>query len=159
MKEKNMNARRYSTFALLFTAAFAITGSIAFSQMGPGMGMGRGRSSRMYNPATEVTLKGTVEAVKTISGRRAWSGTHLTLQTESGSFDVHLGPSAYLKEKHFEFTKGDQIEVTGSKVKFQNQEIIIAREVKMEGKTLTLRNAQGVPEWAGKGRMRMNNPQ
>jgi DNA/RNA endonuclease YhcR with UshA esterase domain len=152
-----MSARHFSRLALLFTAIVATTGSIAFSQMGSGMGMGRGRANRMYNPATEVTLKGVVEEVKTISGPRGWGGTHLTLKTESGTFDVYLGPSTYLKEKGFKFAKGEQLEVTGSKVKYQNLEAIIAREVKMGGKTLTLRNAQGVPEWAGRRRMMMNS--
>ncbi len=117
--------------------------------------MGPGRGNRIYNPATETTIKGTVEDVKTFSGRCGWAGTHVTLKADSGTFDVHLGPSAYLQKENFKFAKGDQIEVTGSKVNFQGQEAIIAREVKLGGKVLTLRNAQGFPVWAG-GRQRMS---
>ena len=144
---------------LLQAAAFAaLTFSmapLAFSQMGGGMGMGPRRANRIYNPATETTVKGTVEEVKTFSGRGAWNGTHLTLKTKSGAFDVHLGPSAYIAKEGFKFAKGDQIEVTGSKVKYQGHDAIIAREVKMGGKTLTLRDAQGFPAWAGGRRMMM----
>jgi len=151
-----MNIQCLRRLIILTVAVSACTASLAFSQMRGGMGMDPGRANRMYNPATEVTLKGVVEEVKTISGPWGWGGTHLTLKTESGTFDVHLGPSTYLKEKGFKFVKGKQLEVTGSKVKYQNQEATIAREVKMGGKTLTLRNAQGVPEWAGRRRMMMN---
>lgn len=140
-----MKARRLATVALVFASVIVCTAPVAFAQTG----MGRRRASRLYNPATVTTIKGTVGEVNTTSGRRGWNGIHLLLKAESGTYDVHLGPSAYLKEKNFKFSKGDQIEVTGSKVKFQNQEAIIAREVKMGGKALILRNAQGIPEWAG----------
>jgi hypothetical protein len=45
------------------------------------------------------------------------------------------------------FAKGDQVEVIGSKVKGTDTEVVIAREVKKDGKVLTLRNAQGIPAW------------
>lgn len=118
---------------------------LAYAQRGPGAGP----RARLYNPANETTVKGVVMEVKTITGRRGWNGTHLTLKAEGKSVDVHLGPAAFLKEKGFSFTKGDQIEVTGAKTQNGNSEAIIAREVKKDGKTLVLRNAQGVPEWAG----------
>lgn len=116
----------------------------AYAQRGPGPG----QRARMYNPATEATVKGTVEEVKTITGRRGWNGTHLTLKTEDKTFDVHLGPSSFLKDKGFSFAKGEQIEVTGSKTEFGGSEAIIAREVKKDGKTLVLRNTQGIPQWS-----------
>lgn len=112
-------------------------------------GLGPGQQNRIYNPATETTLKGTVEAVKTVTGRHGWNGTHLTLKAEGKSYDVHLGPASFIKEKGFSFGKGDQVEVTGSKVEYSGAEAIVAREVKKDGKTLLLRNPQGIPEWAG----------
>lgn len=32
-------------------------------------------SARNYDPSTETTVKGTVEQVKQVSGRRGWNGT------------------------------------------------------------------------------------
>ena len=107
----------------------------------------------MYNPATETTVKGAVEEVNTITGRHGWNGTHLALKTKDKTIDVHLGPASFLKEKGFSFAKGDQVEVTGSKTEYAGSAVIIAREVKKGGKTLVLRNAQGIPEWSG-GRRR-----
>ncbi len=130
--------------ALLAAMVIACAVPFAASQgMGGGMGSGR-----MYNPATETTVNGTVEKVTTISGRSGWSGTHLDLKTDSGTLDVHLGPSAYLSSKGFQFATNDQVEVTGSKATYQGHPALIAREVRMGGKVLTLRNAQGIPEWS-----------
>jgi hypothetical protein len=53
-----------------------------------------------------------------------------------------------LEKEKFTFAKGDQIEVTGSKVKIGAVDALLAREVKKGDKTLTLRNAQGVSAWS-----------
>jgi len=107
------------------------------------------KSAPMYDPATEVTMKGTVEAVKQLAGPRGWAGTHLSLKTDAETLDVHVGPSWFLTQSKISFAKGDQIEVTGSKVKFENSDALIAREIKKGDKTITLRNAQGIPAWSG----------
>jgi hypothetical protein len=114
---------------------------------------GAGRGRRMYNPATEVTVKGTVEEVNQVTGRRGWAGTHLTLKTDGGSLDVHLGPSSFMASKKFEIAKGDQIEVIGSKVSYQGHDGLVAREIRKGDQTLTVRDAQGIPLWS-RGRRR-----
>ncbi|HZE22108.1 MAG TPA: hypothetical protein VE082_08650, partial [Desulfobaccales bacterium] len=53
---------------------------------------------------------------------------------------------------------GDKLEATGSKVTLNNQPVLIAREVKANGQTLTLRDAQGIPAWRGLGRGRGGGP-
>ena len=110
------------------------------------------RGMRNYNPNTETTVTGTVEQVKQVTGRHGWNGTHLMLKTESGSMDVHVGPSAYVKEQGFSFAAGEQIEVLGSKATMGGSEALIAREIKKDGKTLVLRDAQGIPQWSRGGR-------
>jgi DNA/RNA endonuclease YhcR with UshA esterase domain len=104
---------------------------------------------RNYDPKTEVTVKGTVEDVQEIAGRNGRTGTHLLLKTDSGTLPVHVGPSAYILKNQFSFSKGDEISVLGSKVTIAGKETLLAREITKDGKTLVLRNAQGIPEWAG----------
>ena len=65
---------------------------------------------------------------------------------------VHLGPGWYLDEKKFAVKVGDTMEATGSKVTLNNQPALIAREVKVQGATLQLRDDQGLPVWRGTGR-------
>jgi hypothetical protein len=124
-------------------------GSIALCQS-------QGRD-RLYNQNTETTIKGTVEQVKTAylpgggasaQAREQFSGPiYLNLKADSGTLRVYLGPSSFVESKGFKFAKGDQIEVTGSKV--PNKDAIIAREVKRGDQVLVLRNAQGIPQWSG----------
>ncbi len=126
-----------TSFLTLMTTTLLAQGS------GPGTGM------RNYDSKTEVTVKGTIENVQLQTGKGGWSGTHLTLKADTATFDVHVGPSSYIAKKQFTFTKGDTIEVVGSKVTIADKEVLLAREITKNGKTLVLRNAQGVPEWSG----------
>lgn len=139
--------KRMSFPGLLLIAIAIVTlgGASAFAQRGMGQGAGR-----MYNPATETTVKGTVEEVKQIPGQRGGpGGTHLIVKTDKETLEVHLGPTTFLEKQKFTFAKGDQIEVTGSKVRMGAADALLAREVKKGNKTLTLRDAQGVPAWSG----------
>lgn len=108
--------------------------------------------TRLYNPATETTMKGTVEKVITTTGRHGMQGIHLMMQSDNPVREVHVGPAAYVAKNGFEFSAGDQIEVTGSRVNLDGTDVILAREIKKDGKTLTLRNSQGIPDWSGGGR-------
>lgn len=117
-------------------------------------GMGGRKGSPHYNPKTEVTVKGTVQEVKEYpsQGGGSRTGIHVILRTDNGSLDVHLGPTDYWKKNGFELIKGDSIEVIGSKIKVDDAEFIIAREVKKGDKAVTLRNSEGVPAWSrGRG--------
>lgn len=142
-----MNVPRTFGAFLMIAAVIACASPEAYSQVGSGLS----RRSRMYNPAREVTVKGKVEKVTEIEGQRASGSVHVTLKTESETFEVILGPSWFLDEKHFKPVKGDELEVTGSKIKHQGQSTIIARRISMKGKDLMLRNPKGFPEWLGKG--------
>jgi len=106
-----------------------------------------GKHMRMYDPATETTLKGIVEAVtEPASGRMM--GTHLTVKVGGQTREIMLGPTKFIASKEFSFAKGDAVEVTGSKVTMGGTTYIIAREVIKAGKTLTLRDKSGTPQWA-----------
>lgn len=137
------------THWLMLAVVLAGFGPLAGSQAQPGAG----RATRNYDPKTETNIKGTIEEVKQTTGKHGWSGMHLLVTTASGTFDVHVGPSDYIAQRQFSFAKGDQIEVTGSKIQAGETATLIAREIKTGGQTLTLRDAQGIPSWAG-GRRR-----
>ena len=129
------------TFIFLPILAVAVT---LVAQGPPGM-------SRQYDPKTETTVTGVVEVVTHPAGRNGMVGTHLTLKTEIGPVDVHIGPQSYVEKQGFTFEKGDSITVTGSKQVMGGRDVLIAKEVKKGDKVLTLRNANGLPAWSGRG--------
>jgi hypothetical protein len=123
---------------------------VVFAQPGYGRAQGPGHH---YNPATEVTLSGTVDEVKTIPGPgRGPGGVHLMVRAEAGVTEVLLGPAWFVASQKMEFAKRDNVTVTGSKLTVNNQEVVVAREVKKADKVLTLRDAKGFPLWSGRAR-------
>ena len=121
-----------------------------------GMGMGGGMGPLLYNPQTVTTVTGQVEKLEELPSMGRGGGVGMQyrgvlLKTDQGSLLVHLGPGWYLDEKKFAVKVGDTVEVTGSKVTLNNQPALIAREVKVNGTTLKLRDDQGLPVWRGMG--------
>lgn len=144
MKSLNRIAPALVSTIFLFAAP-------AFAQTGGGMGQGMRMNMPKYDTATVVTVKGTVQDVQEgmHAGRmRSHGGLHLVLKTDTESYTVLVGPAQFVKDKGFTFAKDDTIEVTGSKVKFNDKDAIIAREIKKADKTLTLRDEKGVPAWS-----------
>jgi hypothetical protein len=115
----------------------------AQARKGAGQGMPR------YDTSTEMTLKGTVDEVQPHQARSGGTGTHLVFKTESSVMDVHVGPSNWLAEKKYEFAKGDSLEIVGSKVTVEGKDAFLAREIRKDGVTMTLRDASGKPVWSG----------
>ena len=110
------------------------------------------RGGGNYNPATEATLTGTVDEVKTMpSPGKGGGGVHFMLNTGTGMMTVHVGPASFVSSKNFTFAKGDRLTVAGSKVTMDGQEVVIAREIKKGDQVLTLRDAKGFPLWSGRG--------
>jgi hypothetical protein len=123
----------------------------AWAQRGPG---------RFYDPSKVVTVQGQVETVETRTrpNRRAGMETQpgrqmqlVYLKTDQGTMAVLLGPVKFLEQQQFAPKVGDTMSVTGSKLTTGKGEVIMAAEVKSGGKTLTLRDAQGIPAWRGQG--------
>ena len=106
----------------------------------------------VYDASTEVTLSGAVDKI-TEHRHGRMQGKHLWLKTASETIEVHLGPAAFLAKEKFAVSPSDQIEVTGSRVKIEGADALIARSVKKGETTWALRDGQGVPNWA-RGRAR-----
>lgn len=137
-----MQAARFHLAALSLLAIFLI----------PAVSQGPGPRGRLYDPATETTVSGTVDKVTTVDRGGNWQGVHLSLKSGEETYDVHAGPSAFISNKGFTFAAGDKVEVLGSKVTLNNAPALIAREIRKNGKSLTLRDSSGTPLWAGQGR-------
>lgn len=136
--------------ALIATALLGAT-TLAVAQRGQG-GPGRRQGGGLYDPATEATITGTIESVQSMpAGAGGRGGMHLMLRADAGVIEVDLGPAGFITTSGFDFAKGDQVTVIGSKIARNGQDAVIARQVTKGDKVLHLRNAQGIPVWSGRG--------
>ncbi len=88
-----------------------------------------------------------VEKVDTKMGN--WKGIHLMVKAGDEEIPVHLGPEWYIGKENFLFKEGDQIEVSGLRITYEEKPAIVAGEVKKGDKVLTLRDEYGSPAWRG----------
>src|SRR5262245_5392519 len=102
-----------------------------------------------YNPATEAKFTGTVEQiVDRVCPVSGGMGSHVILKLEDGTvIEVHMAPTKFVKTYELIFKEGDKLEVTGSKVTFEDKETIFAREVRRGEDTFLFRDKNGNPVW------------
>lgn len=101
-----------------------------------------------FDPANQTTIKGVIEQVNNyecpISGTM---GSHLTVRSGPDTVEVHLAASKFLNEYGIAFTKGDSVEVTGTKVVFDGKPALLARQITVGDRTYSFRNDKGIPLW------------
>jgi hypothetical protein len=143
---------------LMIVTVFILTATLAIA--GPGKWGGRGSGGwgmgtpyqGAYNPATVETITGEVVGVEqTVPMKRMNQGLALVVKTQKETVTVHLGPTWYLERLDEKIVKGDKVEIKGARTTLAGKPIILAAEVKKGDKVLVLRDAAGVPVWAGWG--------
>jgi hypothetical protein len=109
----------------------------------------KANDSLAYSAANEMTTVGTVQEVQEfycpVTDDR---GTHVVLKTERGEILVHVAISRFLRDHKFVINPGDRLQVAGAKIRFQDKEGMIAREIIRGDEVFTLRNAAGKPVWS-----------
>ena len=129
---------------LLIAALLAAFGLVAASQT-----TDANKAVPKYDPATEVKLNGTIADISErncpISG--GGMGFHFILKTTDQSIEVHVATSKFIKNYEVALNKGDEINLVGSKVKFNGEDAILAREVTKGTEVYVFRDKNGKPVW------------
>jgi hypothetical protein len=98
--------------------------------------------STAYSEARETVLQGTVlnyvenSAVAPI-------GAHVTVQTASGTADVHLGPASFLQANHFSLSAGDSVKFVGMSITTDKGAVFLARIAQKGDQSITIRSPRG----------------
>lgn len=100
-----------------------------------------------YDVQTETKMKGTVEELKFPPEDSKKEVVHLMAKIGDDTVDIYLCPKAFLEDMGISFSKGDEIAMTGSKIKMGEADLILAREVVKGTDTLVLRDDKGNPIW------------
>jgi len=101
-----------------------------------------------YDVHTETKMKGAVDELKLPPKGSEKEVAHLLVKAGADTVDVYLCPKSFLDEMGVSFSKGDEIALTGSKVKQGEADLILAREVAKGNDTLVLRDEKGNPIWS-----------
>ena len=128
---------KYMRVTVLVVLALALA-ALAFAQKAP-----------KYDKTTETKLaKVVIDEVKTVTvnGQERVS---LVIKDGAETVEVYVAPKSFLADMSTEFAKGDQVEITGSKVKTEDgTTLMLAREVVKGNNTLVLRDKVGEPVWS-----------
>jgi len=98
-----------------------------------------------YDLQSEVKIQGVVLELQT--AEKTKDLLHMVVKSGEETVDVSLCPKSYLDEMGTTFAKGDEIALTGSKVKVDEANLVLAREVNKGEEMLMLRDGKGVPVW------------
>jgi hypothetical protein len=100
-----------------------------------------------YDTHTEMKTKGVVDEVNVLPLGAKKELTELIIKSGDDKIHIYVCPKAFQEEMGISFSKGDEIAVTGSKVKREAGEVILARELVRGTDTLVFRDDKGAPVW------------
>ena len=119
-----------------------------------GTGERQGVARQAAKPEVQ-TIVGTLKAIKTgpCEHTTGWSpnGTHLILQGEELTYNLHLGPASEVEDVVEIVHVGDMVEATVFRTARLPENQYIAISVKGSDKEITLRDASLRPRWARGG--------
>jgi len=100
-----------------------------------------------YDPAAEVTYTGKILHVVSFPAPDGAVGLHLDFQTPTGMLNVHVAPAGFIGQQNVSYYADDMVDIVGVKASVDGNMSFIARSITRDGKTLTLRAADGAPAW------------
>jgi len=100
-----------------------------------------------YDLHTETKITGVIDEVNLLSVGARKDFTELIIKNGDDKAHIYLCPKPFQEEMGISFSKGDQIAVTGSKVKQDASDVILARELVKGTDTLLFRDDKGKPVW------------
>jgi hypothetical protein len=142
LKSISLPRRRVRFFVFAGALSSLLCASAAFSQK-PASDEG---TLPKYDLQTETKTKGIVDEINRLPlGKK--DITELILKSGDDKVHIYVCPQAFQDEMGISFAKGDEIAVTGSKVKQQTAEVILARQMTRGTDTLTFRDDKGNVVW------------
>ena len=100
-----------------------------------------------YDRQTETKTKGVVDEVNLLTFGTRKDFAELIIKSGDDKVHIYLCPKPFEDEMGITFIKGDEVAVTGSKVKQETTDVILARELVKGTDTLMFRDDKGKPVW------------
>jgi len=100
-----------------------------------------------YDLHTEMKTKGAVDEINVLPLGARKDFIELVIKSGSDKVHIYVCPKTFQDEMGISFSKGDEIGITGSKVKQEESDVILAREIVKGTDTLMFRDDKGAPVW------------
>ena len=100
-----------------------------------------------YDLHTEMKTKGAVDEVNVLPLGARKDFIELVVKSGGDKIHIYVCPKTFQDEMGISFSKGDEIGITGSKVKQEESDVILAREIVKGTDTLMFRDDKGNPVW------------
>jgi hypothetical protein len=100
-----------------------------------------------YDFAAETKMKGTVADLKLPEKGHGKDPVRFTLKSGTDTVDVYVCPKSFWDDMSPDLAKGDEVSLTGSKVKQDGADLVLVREIVKGNDTLVLRDDKGKPVW------------
>jgi hypothetical protein len=102
----------------------------------------------LFDPSRMATVEGTIERIFVVPSAKVWlTSVHVMLRTTQGALNVELGPSWFLDNQEIHLVVDDRVTITGSQIKNNGIDALIAIEVSRNNELLHLRQSDGMPAW------------
>jgi hypothetical protein len=132
-----------STFAFQF-----LIGSLLFAMPSlPAFAAAQDAPAPKYDLQTEMKAKGVVEEEKLVTLGSRKDFTELIVKSGDEKLTIYVCPKPFQDEMGITFAKGDEVSVTGSKLKQDAVDVILARELVKGTDTFIFRDSKGKPVW------------
>jgi hypothetical protein len=137
------NRSRRALKALSILLLLPVWAPLGFSQKAPPVDT----SLPKYDLLSETKTDGVIDEVNQMSVGSRKDFTELIVKSGDNKLHIYVCPKPFQEEIGVIFAKGDHVAVTGSKVKQDAAEVILARELIKGTDTLMFRDNKGNPVW------------
>lgn len=100
-----------------------------------------------YDLKTETKTKGIVDEIKIVPLGSKKDLREVVLKSGEDKIHIYVCPQTFEEEMGITFAKGDELAITGSRVKQEETDVILVREMVKGTDTLVFRDAKGNPVW------------
>jgi hypothetical protein len=138
---RSSSARLFLSVVISLPLLFSFTLSVAQDAVQTDHGAPK------YDQKTETKTKGVVDDIKVLALGSRKDFVELVVKSGTSEVPIYVCPKPFQDEMGVTFSKGDEISVTGSKVKQEEIDVILARELVKGTDTLMFRDDKGNAVW------------
>jgi hypothetical protein len=102
------------------------------------------RAGAAYDVARESVISGKIVQYSSASTTPPF-GAHISLQSGSGTVEVHAGNAKLIQASNISLQAGDTVSITGETVPFGNSSVFVARIIQKGSQSVTVRSKNGMP--------------